>query len=684
MLDFSVLAGSPTIFKYGQPNVVLTEKARKLYFGNEDPIGKTLHNIPSIGPANSFIVTGIIKEIPTNTHLTADVLIIDQYSKGDNQLSKQEQGSFLPQYLLLKHDANIADVQKNINRWYEHDFIGKKPIFSFALQPIREVYLRSDFKDVQSNRGSKSNVYILAAVSLLLLSIGCLNFINLTTALFLKKVKETGVRKVLGANKLSLVIQSLSGSLLFFLITFAASIILYFFCLPPLENFIGHPLQLTLLNSLLLSSVAFGAVLLIGIITGLYPAWLLLRPKMVTILKGEFSKNIGSNSIRRAFVVSQFAICTLILVSYIIVQHQTRLFNQVDLGFDKHNLLKISFSSWDKSGTSFKNAVKNLSGVENVSITNWVPSDNTGSMSMEVPNPNHDGSKITVYYMDGDIDLATTLKLGLVTGRLLSPQFSSDALNSDSLMEVNFSAFLENQKQQPVLVTSYTARLFGISETTLDKPIEGLVGIPVGILKDFHNQSLRSSLLPCIVKASRDPIYGFILVRVRPDSKSNVLSGISKLTKEFYPDKVFQYSWIDERLEDQYRNERKLGQLFSFFSILSVFLASLGLFGLVIFTSERRLKEIGIRKALGASVTRIILLLSGDFLKLVLIGVAIAYPIAWFIMNSWLNNYAYRINLDIWIFLVAGLIVVSIALLTVTIQARKAAVTSPVQNLKKE
>jgi putative ABC transport system permease protein len=305
-----------------------------------------------------------------------------------------------------------------------------------------------------------------------------------------------------------------------------------------------------------------------------------------------------------------------------------------------------------------------------------------GNMSTVITDPLDTTRKIKANYISGDIDLASTLKLKLVRGRLFDPHLSTDVLNADSLMQKDFAKFEEVSKTRPVLITAYTARVLGVEQ--LNKPYESIQGIPVGIVENFNNESLRESLKPCIIRAIASPKYGEMLIRINQSATKEVLQKLNHLWQQFYPNKVLQTDWISDILTNQYKTETRLEQLFIFFGSLSIFLACLGLFGLIAFSSEQRTKEIGIRKVLGASVANVVALLSKDFLKLVIIAIIISIPIAWLAMNKWLQNFAYRINISWWVFVAAGLLAIIIALITVSWQAIRAARANPVKSLRTE
>ncbi|HEY6081808.1 MAG TPA: FtsX-like permease family protein [Chitinophagaceae bacterium] len=683
MLDFIAISGNPQKFISGYSNLVITESLAKQYFPHTDPVGKTIENIPDMGKSQTYLITGIIKDIPANSYLYARALILKKPAQGEDELNKAGFGTLLPQYLLLAKGTNLPAFTKKANAWYRN-FLGKNDqfILSFQLQPISNIHLYPGFANDPDKSGSIRSVYIFSAVAILLLLIACINFMTLTMARVLKRVKETGIRKVLGAGKKELVTQFLCESLIFFFISFAFSLIFYSIFIKEVEKFIGHPLALSLISHTSLLAAVGGIILLISLFTSLYPALFLSRPAITGILRGDLSKNINAGFLKKALVTWQFVLAIGLIVAMMVVRSQVYFLNHKDLGFDKDNLLKIDMNAWGQYGPSFKQQVLKLPGVEHASITGWTPDAGGGNMTTEIALPSDTTQKIKAWYIVGDVDLATTLKLTLEKGRLFNPLLSTDMLNDDSLMRTGFEKYEALNKLRPVLITSYTANFLRIKK--LNQPCPGIQGIPVGIVKNFNNESLHETLKPCIIEAGVSPGYGEMLIRVNPHAAKQVLQQLNILWQKFYPDRLLQTGWISDLLADQYKTEKKLEQLFAFFGLLSIFLACMGLFGLITFTAEQRTKEIGIRKVLGASVAVIVALLSKDFLKLVLIAILIASPIAWWAMNKWLQNFAYRIHISWWIFAGAGLLTILIALITVSFQSIKAAIANPVQSLRTE
>jgi putative ABC transport system permease protein len=659
ILDFHILNGNPRKFIKGYVNLVITKNIQHQYFAGQNPIGKIIYSQPEFGKPQPFLITGVIDDLPQNTHLRADFITILDYQASDNRLPDKNGGySFYPQYIVLKQGASINQFTAKANRWYAKQV--NVPDFSFRFQNIKDVYLRSDFNGAQAVQGSITNVYIFSAVAALLLIIACINFVNLTISRVFNRSKETGIRKVLGAAKMQLIVRFLSESFIFFMLSFLLAILMYPVFLKPVETYLGHNLVLNLYNSGFLT-IAIGGVILVSLLTGLYPAWFLSRPKPVVILRNNIAGDVQLNLLKKGLVVGQFVISITIIMATIIVHNQLNFMSHKDLGFNKNNLLNISFTDWEKSAEAFKQDIKQIPGVQNVSISNWAPTEGSGTMSREVSVPGQKG-KITVYFIEGDADLP-------------------DAVNADSAMSGRSAATRAIMRTRPVLATNYTAGLLGVK---LNSMMADSDGSAVGVVEDFNSQSLHDKLQPTFIQAVTTPQYGNMLVRINAGNEKQALTYISKQFKSFYPDKPFAYNWISDEVDAQYKTEYKLQQLFTCFSMLIIFLACLGLFGLVSFTAEQRVKEIGIRKVLGAGVGNIVTLISKDYLALVLIAIVMASPIAYYAMNKWLQDFAYRINIQWWVFVLTGFLALLIAFITVSFQSVKAALANPVKSLRSE
>lgn len=682
MLDFKVLAGNPQKYVEGTNNIIVSESFRKKFFLKENPVGKIIYDVPTYSKkATPYLITGVIKDIPSNTVFRSEVIMLNK-PRTEN-LYKKQGGTLSQNYILMKPGTNVAQFTQKINKWYS-GYVEGKNHFQFEFQPVKNIYLHSDFAQSQEVKGSSQNIYILSGVALLLLIIACVNFINLSTARAVQRLKETGVRKILGAGRRQLVTQFLTESVLFFIISSFFATIFYQLSLHPVEKYLGHALAQTFVSKYYLLISSYGIILLISLFAGIYPAWIMSGFKPAATLKGKLftGNSTGQNFVRKSLVVLQFSISIIVLVALIIIQEQVHFMKNKDIGFNKNNLLSIGHVSWDGKGQSFKNELLGRQGVVSASITGWLPTEETGSMSTEIDDPRNPGNKITVWFINGDLDLAETLGLHLKKGRFLNKTFSDDTMSQDSMMRMDSANYVVAAKRQSSVITYYTAKTLNVN--ALDIPIQHGETTPVGIVDDFNNESLKVPLEPTIITADNALNYGGMLIRIKPGSGKQVITAINELWRQFYPDKLLDIKYVDDMLAEQYKAESKLQQLFTFFSGLSMFLAALGIFGLIVQATLQRLKEIGIRKVLGASVHSIVKLFSIDFVKLILIAILIASPIAWWLMNKWLMDFASRIHINWWVFAIAGIIAIGIALITISYQAIKAAMANPVKSLRSE
>ncbi len=539
------------------------------------------------------------------------------------------------------------------------------------------MYLHSDFNGYQTIKGDYKNIFILSGVAILLLIIACVNFVNLSTARALQRLKETGVRKILGAQRKQLVSGFLTESFVYFLLAAVLATIIYQLSLPLLQQFIDHPVAQRFTADWPLFLTCYAIIFFISMLAGIYPAFVLSAFKPAATLKGEMiaGSHNSHNIVRKGLVVLQFAISIVVIIALMIVQQQVNFLKHKDIGYNTQNLLSIGQVSWSGKGEAFKNELLQQPGVVSASITSWLPTLGAGFMSSEIDDPNHAGNKLKVWYINGDIDLPEVMGLQLLSGRYLGKSYGADIVNPDSLMRMDSATYVNAAAHQSSLITSYTAKILQVKE--LGVPIKEAHTTPVGIVKDFNNESLKEPMKPTIIIAGPSPEYGGMLIKVKPGREAETATAISKLWRQFFPGKLLDLKPVDEMLSAQYQQESKLQQLFSFFGTLSMFLAALGILGLIVQATAQRKKEIGIRKVLGASIGSIMQLFSLDFIKLILIAMLIASPLAWWLMNRWLLAFAYRINISGWVFVAAGIIAIVVALVTISFQAIKAAMANP-------
>lgn len=674
ILDLKVLRGKPQQFVEGYPNLILSKKIKDLYFPNSNPVGKVIEEISNFGSNTEYYISGVIEDLPVNTHLRADVIVIEK--PRFTEFSSNKFTPYFNQYLLLKSGISESTFSKAINNWYSALPIAQKNR-RFSLQPMEDIYLNSDTY-FQPIKGNKSTITILASVAILLLVIACINFINLSTARTIKKNKDTSLRKVLGASRGSLIAQFLAESCLFFGISYVLGLLLYYLFLPSLERFIGHALSLTMIGNSQLLVISFLAVGSISLLAGIYPAWVISQPNSVTRISNTFKTNRNSEIFRKVLVVVQFVITIAVMVGTLVVNNQLQFLNTKDLGFNKNNLFRINFTRWGDKGEAFKKEIKKIAGVKNASIGQWIPSSVGGTFHREIEDPQSPENKIDTWYIDADKNFFSMLELQLIEGRGFRNEFSAEKSLAEDISEEKNG--LSDAK--PILITAYTAKRLNI--TTLNKPYKQLKGIPIGIVKDFHNQSLKNPLAPTIIRSIKNPEYGNMLIKIETENPNQVATQIRQKYSEFFPENLFRSSWIADDLAHEFKAENKLRSILAIFSLLIVFLSCLGLLGLITFMVQNRTKEISVRKVLGASALQIVHVFSKSSLKLIILSAVIAIPIAWYFLDRWLAGFAYKINIGPLVFIKSTLAVLAIALLTIGIRIVVAAFRNPVENLRAE
>ncbi|MGV3600907.1 MAG: permease prefix domain 2-containing transporter [Dyadobacter fermentans] len=679
ILDLKLLAGSFKHSTQNQWSLLVTRSYAARVFPGQDPVGKIIHDIPTFSSEPTpYEITGLIEDLPYNSHLRAEAIRI-KASKPE-VLSSTGFMTFGHNYILLKPGTDIEAFTSKVNAWYTR-FMNNNGREQFEFQPIKDIYLHSDFASGQSVKANIRTIYIFAGVALLLLFIACVNFVNLSTAKAFARVKEAGVRKVLSGSRTQLVMQLLTETLLLFGISVGIAVFAYYFTLELVENFLDHRLMLTFTSN---AAMAGGAVImffLTALLTGLYPAWIISGFKPANTLRGMFTASLGQTGLRKTLVVAQFSISVIVLLATIVVWQQLDLMKNKALGYDKKNLIGIEQISWNGKGEAFKNELHRIPGVVHSSLSMWMPTEGGGYMQRNVDDPAQAGRHIRVWYIAGDVDLPVTLGLKLVKGRMFSDRFA-DALNADSLRKANPEQFENAQMNQNSLMTATAAKMLRIEQ--LDAHAKIASSAPVGVVGDFHNESLYEPMKPTLILAQRAPEYAGMLIRIQPNTEKQVTEGVQKLWNRFFPEKLLRINNIEDQLTRQYEAESKLHDLFLFFSGLTMFLSALGIFGLVLQAAEQRAKEVGIRKVLGASLAGIVALISKDFVKLVVVAIVLASPLAWYALQQWLKNYPYRTEISWWVFAVAGVVVLAVTVGTVSFQAIRAATADPVRSLRNE
>lgn len=671
MFDFPLLEGDPATALKDPYTVVLTASAAKRYFGQQSPIGKTL----KVDNNYTCTVTGVAQDMPANTDLRMD--IIQSFS---TLMSRHETW----EKLWFMFSSNVTYVQladgtdpkkmepllKDFVKLHIGHIIEKYDVhFSLELQPLQHVHLRPE-----GDKGGTDNmmaIRLYVAIAVFIVLIACINFMNLTTARGHERAKEVGLRKVLGAERQHLAFQFLAESVLISFLSLVAALILVLIFLPLFNGITGKSLRLFTSTDSFIYGGLLGLAAIVGLLAGSYPALYLSGLMPVRVLKGRFMAAATRSFVRRALVVSQFAIAVILIIATTVVYTQLRFWQQKNLGFDKEHLVNIYVDGLDTVSRAqlLKAALKELPGVQQASLSNFLVG--TG-ISMDCPIGMVGGSDKEAFVanvINGDHDLLKTTGIRLIAGRDFDPAMATDSTD----------AFIVNRA---------AVRRLGLTDP-IGKRIEWRPGHLVkqgriiGVTEDFNFRSLHYQIEPVIYQV-RPQDAQVLTVRLARGNHLAQLASIEKVWNKLVPDNPLNYSFVQQDLQSQYTSERAMGQIFGIFASLAVFIACIGLLGLSMLIARQRTKEIGIRKVLGASVVHVSALLSRDFLKQVLAGIVIGVPVAWFCMEQWLHHFAFRIHLYWWMFALTALIVILIALFTVSIQFVKAALMNPVKSLRTE
>ncbi|MES2732952.1 MAG: ABC transporter permease [Bacteroidota bacterium] len=665
-----------------QPNTAIITKAMAhKFFGEEDPMGKVL-TIKSYHA--SFQITGVMEEIPLNSHFHFD-LFASMASREDAKSPSWMDSEFFT-YLVLPQGYDYKRLEAKLPQVVEKymgpqikqafgmnfdQFRKKGNDLGLFLQPLTDIHLHSDFSYDLTPAGDIRYIYLFGAIALFMLLIACINFINLSTASASKRAKEVGIRKVLGSLKLDLVRQFMLESILLAAFALVVSILLVNVTLPFFNNLTGKELDLPWMAIPMV--LLFG--LLVGILAGSYPAFFLSSFKPVSVLKGSATivKLSGSRrgiGLRSGLVVFQFLVSITLMVGATVVYKQLKYIQDKKVGYDREQILIIE-DTWRLGNNEhvFRQKLLQDSRLVNASISGFLPAGPSNNNNFTVTTEDNPLQLVKTLRYGVDYHYLPTLGMQLVAGRNFSEKMGTDSTG--------------------IIINETAARTFGwltspVGHTLTNSNNQGKKTTyrVIGVVKDFHFRSLHERIAPLVMVLGDHS--GSVIVKAKTKDMAGLLATIKSQWTPFAPEEPFTYTFLDERFEAMYRFEQKVGQVVALFAGLTIFVACLGLFGLATFTTEQRTKEIGVRKVLGASVTNIVGLLSKDFLKLVLIANVIAWPLAYYAMNKWLEDFAYRIDISWWVFALAGLAAVAVALFTISFQAVKAALANPVKSLRTE
>ena len=670
--------GNPVEVLRAPNSAVITEALAQKYFGLQNPIGKTL----LLDNAENYTVTGLMAPIPSNTHFNYD-MILSLSSLEESQETLWGNMNFQT-YVLLHQDRDKARFEEKMNKHLVsnyfapeieqyigmpyQDFLDAGNAFDYSLFPVQEIHLRSDREGELAANSDSKYVWIFSIIGAFILLIACINFMNLSTARSAVRAREIGVRKVVGATRRDLVGQFLGES---FLVTTLAVVIasaLIVLLLGRFNELSGKVFSLTEVFSLPFILIALGLTVTTSLLAGTYPAFFLAQFQTLKVLRGTVTEGKSKPYLRNALVVFQFLITVFLLCGTLVVFQQLNYIQNKKIGFEREQLLLVNDAyALGDNLQAFKRRMQAESAVLNATVTGYlpIPSWRGSSSYFKGRTPDLDKAIITNNWRV-DYDYIPTMQMELVAGRNFSTEFSTDS--SAAIINETMASYFEGD---PI-----GQEISNFGDTGDDLQVWNIVGV----VKDFNFESLRQTIEPLALFIGEAP--GFVCLRLRTDDCPGFVNRLEANWNEMAPGQPFSYNFMDESFDRMYNAEQRIGSIVGTFAFLAIFIACIGLIGLSTFIAQQRTKEIGIRKVLGASTAGLVQLLSRDFVKLVLLALVIAVPLAWWAMNSWLQSFAYRIDLNLGIFALAALLAVVIAILTVSLQSIKAALANPVDSLR--
>lgn len=674
VFDFDFVEGNKATALSHPFSVVLPESVAKKYYGDGSALGKTM-NLLELGVVK---VTGVIKDFPENSHLQFDLLF-------SNILTDQEWNEYLNDwndfgaftYVVLRDGKSIRDVEAKMPAFMKKHWGPDAEVQATAFQPIEDIYLHSkDIRNgVEREQGQLSYVYIFSSMAMFLLVIAAINYINLTTSKASSRSKEIGIRKVAGAVKTQLIFQFLTEAFVITLVSMLLSIVVMDLCFPFFNSITGKHFDLSLETIGDFMPALLLITLIIGVIAGSYPAFYLSKLKPVATLKGQAVFTANRFNLRTSLVVFQFMITIVLIVSTLVIGNQINFIQTKDIGFDKDQLMIIDINSGTVRNQfqAMKNEFSKLAGVKHVAVSSRVPGEWKNIREVYVRNAgeaNATSDSLQTYFMGFDEDMLETYDLTLEAGKFFSGNDKADSLN----VVINASAAAAMNLKNPI----GTVLRINTRRGTWNVNV-------VGVLKDFNFQSLHQKIAPIMIGYRNNPLQSidYFSIKVSGDAQA-LIEGATKIHEKFDPETPIEYHFLSEQLNNFYVSEKKAGMIFQMAGVLSILVACLGLLGLATYHVERKSKELGIRKILGAEPLQLFFMVSMAFTKNVMLAFVLACPVAWYIMREWLSAFEYKIPLSPDSFILAGIFVLLLVLLTVSYQSVKAALYNPIHSLKQE
>ncbi|CAG5003456.1 hypothetical protein DYBT9275_03157 [Dyadobacter sp. CECT 9275] len=671
VFSFNVLQGNPDKALENPFSIMFSRPMAEKYFGKENPLGKSVR----LDNQLNYTVTGVFEPLPAQSSFHPDFLVSfstlnDSRVYGAEELRTNWGNNSFSTFLLLPANYDAGKLVKAFPAFQNRNIEPKASTYSVLhLTKLTDIHLRSHLDSEMEANGDIQYVYLFSAIAVFILLIACINYMNLATARAARRAREVGMRKVVGAKRSQLIYQFLSESILVVCIALMISLLIVVLCIPLLNNFAQKQLNLGMLADPVFVGVMVFITLFTGFLAGSYPAFFMTSFQPISVLKGRITTALKNGGLRQTLVVAQFAIAVILMISTAVVYSQMKYVQNYKLGYTKDQVILIPFSEDSTKYEAIKQEMKQSPAIGETGRSSRIPSGRLLD-SWEAYVAKGDSmapASIVLKSLHVDEDFIPVYKIKMAAGRNFSREYGTDK-----------EGFIINETAAKMLGWKDPAKAignrFGYGH------IRGQI---IGVTRDYHFESLHQKIAPVVMLLNKGN-FNWLSVQIAGKDMNTALSHLEKIWRNRYPDRPFQYEFLDQRFARLYTREQTQQMIFGIFAGIAIFISCLGLLGLSIFMAELRTKEIGVRKVLGASVPSLVLLLSNDFLKLVLLAIVIASPIAWYGMNTWLQDFAYHTEISWWVFALAGLLSTGIALFTVSFQSIKAALLNPVESLRSE
>ena len=678
VFSFPLLRGDKSKALAEPYSVIISERMAHKYFGDEDPVGKIL----ALNNRYDFIVTGILENIPRNSHLQFDFLaplITLSRIRGQEDFLKSWGNYSYYTYILIAEGSSPKGLEKKFPDFVEK-YMGERlrrirqrdPSYvasRFYLQPLTRIHCFSHLNYEISPNSDIKQIYLLSALALVTLLIACINYMNLATARSASRAQEVGMRKVVGAERRQLIRQFIGESIFFCSLAILLAVVLVELFLPVFNSLIGKSIRLHFLHDWEFFIGMVFLALVVGIISGSYPAFFLSSFQPVAVLKGSLKTEIKGSTLRRILVVFQFAASIVLVISTVVIYSQIEYIRNKKLGFNREQIVVLPVKDRElrQNHEPLKNELLQNPSILGCTASTWLPNNIRTNVGDTTWDGMEEGTDMQIFLLEADHDFIDVFGIELIEGRNFSREFSTDS-----------RAYIINETARKIFGWEKAlGKRFGFRNEEVG------TGPVIGVVKDFHFLSLHQEMQPLAIHLT-DNRMQYLSIKIDTENIPRTIGFLKGKWKIFSPNSPFGYFFLDDDFEKMYRSEMRLGKTFASFTVLAIFIACLGLFGLASFTSEQRTKEIGVRKVLGASVSNIVFLLSKEFSKWVLIAGLIAWPVAYYAMSHWLQSFAYRVSVSIWVFLLSTVMAMLVAVVTVSFKAVKAAIANPVEALRYE